>query len=1751
MTVDDASALQAAVAELTGLVPEGQLGRGAHTSVQVMSRGERRYAVKQQCDAADETAVLLSFRREAALLAGIDHPGILRACATGLHDGRAALVTELVPGRPLADLLADGPLSETRALRLGTELAGALAAAHRTGLVHRDLKPQNIIVPAESPAVIVDFGLAARGGEPGAEHTAVGTFDYTAPEQTGMLQRPVDGRSDLYSLGVVLFECLTGQPPFSAPDVGELLRMHAVAVAPDVRSLRPGIGPAFADVVARLLAKDPDDRFRDARDLLRALHRCAGDAASDLPPAELPLVGRGRELAALTARRQAARAGAGGMALVRGPAGAGRSRLVAELCEPPAGRPGAGSGLVLHARCSPDVEAPMAAIRTAVERYLAHVDRLDPAERDAARARLRRAAAVAGAALIRTVSPALSALLSDVPQSPSDGRDERLAAAVAVFLAELALEHGGGVVVLDDAHRLDPAGHRVLTALTARLARTPLLVVLTAPDGADPSALQAACGTALDTTVALAPLTEAETAALVASRLPGAAVPADLTAHVAARSGGLPLAVVEYLRDLADRGLLVPHWGDWWLDVDRLHEIPAGDDRGPVVARLDGLAPRHRTALAVAAVAGVRFRFDVVAAASGLPPERVAAAVGAAVVRGLVESGQDGRYAFVHPALRDALLAGLDTGETEWLHRRIAEALEELAPEARDVPHAYTVAYHYGCGGPDVDPEVLYRSAVAAGRQALADRAPGDAVGYLERAREAAARTGRPLPTDVAHALALGYLRTGRFDDARAELRTALAAETEPAARAGLWSTVAELEHAAFASTAAIRAATQALAELGHPLPRRRLALLLSTLGSGILAALIRRTGIGAGGAREEDRADLERRAMLLNNAAYGAAAIHHVGRSMTFALRALLLANRLGPGPAYARAYGLLGYLLGALKLRRPGRRCAERAADAARAVADPALTAYVDWLRGMSEYVSGANDGQDWERSIHRHARWLDPPQFLTSYGWIGIRQLLRGYAGKSQAAYRRGLSLLPPGTAWRSADYFSLLGVLTPALQGRPAEAARALAAIREAVPADTAAWQRADIVVAQMCALTEQGEFGVPFEAAIAEFEAIGLHRTELTLFHHWFYVFKVVGRLNQCRLAGPAGRPARLAAARGAVRELGRVARTPLVKAVHQLTRASLLEQSGRPEAAIRLAERTERRSWPLDAPVIGFDVARVRARALRRLGHDAEAERQARYAYQLAETYGWEHRTRAVRAEFGIDVAGTSRRYTRTDTGTTAGDPRSNRRLEALQQVSVAAATVLDPDELARVALDETLHILGAERALLFMVDDDGELRRFAGRDAAGDDLDAVTDYGSTLIGRVRETGQAVVVTGTEQGAALGSQSVVAHGLRSIIVAPVLLKGRLTGVVYLDSRLARGIFTDADADVLTAVVSHVAVALETARAAQLDVMVRTARRQREVAELLRTSLVELSALLDPGQVLDRLFHTLAEQSGATGGCLLRADGESLSVVATSGAVGGDRLGARFGAARAPGSVLDAVAKAGVPAAGPVPDGLHGLVEAGPAALTVPLVARDQLVGVVLLAGAAFDDACREVAAALASQGVSAYENARLFTQVQELATTDGLTGVANRRHFHGMAEKLVSVARRNKRELTAIMLDIDHFKQVNDTHGHGAGDDVIREVARRLGASVRDSDVLGRYGGEEFAAVLPEYQGPDPLVAERMRAAVAAGPIPTRAGPVRVTISVGVARLSPGDDGLDALLARADHALYRAKKGGRNRVVLA
>jgi two-component system, cell cycle response regulator len=178
------------------------------------------------------------------------------------------------------------------------------------------------------------------------------------------------------------------------------------------------------------------------------------------------------------------------------------------------------------------------------------------------------------------------------------------------------------------------------------------------------------------------------------------------------------------------------------------------------------------------------------------------------------------------------------------------------------------------------------------------------------------------------------------------------------------------------------------------------------------------------------------------------------------------------------------------------------------------------------------------------------------------------------------------------------------------------------------------------------------------------------------------------------------------------------------------------------------------------------------------------------------------------------------------------------------------------------------------------------------------------------------------------------------------------------------------------------------------------------------------------------------------------------------------------------------------------------------------------------------------------------QAAESIYRARLFEQTERLATTDGLTGLLNHRALQARLDEQLAQAQRYGKRLSLILCDIDHFKSVNDTHGHPAGDLVLKGVARTLARDARATDVVARYGGEEFAVVMPETDAAGGLaIAERIRERIAALSFETGQGTLRVTMSLGVATFPDDGPKKATLVERADGCLYHAKRSGRNRSV--
>src|ERR1700754_241939 len=239
---------------------------------------ERQVAIKLlHREMSADSDQLERFRREARAVAQLSHPHIVGVIDAGEDEGRPYIVFEYVEGETLKERIRrNGRLPIAEAVAYGIEIARALGAAHARHIVHRDVKPQNVLIDEEGSAKVTDFGIARTLDEEGltADGRVLGTTDYVSPEQA--LGHDVGGQSDIYSLGIVLWEMLTGEVPYRGENQVSVAMKHVREDLPDLQMRRPEVSSALAAVVDNATAKDLDQRYQDDAELISDLEDVLG-----------------------------------------------------------------------------------------------------------------------------------------------------------------------------------------------------------------------------------------------------------------------------------------------------------------------------------------------------------------------------------------------------------------------------------------------------------------------------------------------------------------------------------------------------------------------------------------------------------------------------------------------------------------------------------------------------------------------------------------------------------------------------------------------------------------------------------------------------------------------------------------------------------------------------------------------------------------------------------------------------------------------------------------------------------------------------------------------------------------------------------------------------------------------------------------------------------------------------------------------------------------------------------------------------------------------------------------------------------------------------------------------------------------------------------------------------------------------------------------------------------------------------------
>ena len=728
--------------------------------------------------------------REAQSAAKLTHPNIVAVYDVIEDRDARVIVMEYVAGRTLREVI---PLPWREAVEVVTQVCRALDYAHTQGVVHRDIKPENVVITPDGTAKVMDFGLARSEGRSRLTQTGmiVGTVAYMAPEQA--VSGQADARSDLYSLGCVLYQMVTGKAPFEADDPISVISMHVNVPPVAPRFHNPEIPTTLESIVLRLLAKDPTERYASADELAHILGTALApletpEAAPTVEaqlagPSLLEMMARGRlvdreeELGALKGSLESMLSGRGHVVLVAGEPGIGKTRLAQEL--------------LVFAR----LRGCLASVGRCYEQevtipYLPVAEALRAMVREVADDRLGTLVAPYAAELVKLV-PELSLRMRDLHPSPPLEPDQerlRLYENVTAFLGGAARTRPT-VFLLDDLHWADAATLQLLRYLARNIRNDRILLVGTYRDveldRTHPlsTALREMNRERLYTRVLVRRLTPEHVAEMIRSvfqsRQPVSNEFRDL---IYRETEGNPFFVEEVLKHLVEVGTLYIVESRW--ERKEIHEIEVPQSVREVIGRrLERLSSQCVEVLTVAAAIGREFDFDVLRAAMAGDGQPQPGEADMGRLLDLLEEGlqsqliteertQEGvRYNFAHALVRETLYDGLSLRRKMLLHERIGEALERVYADSLDA-HAADLAFHFSQVGPSVaEKAVRYalQAADAAANVYAYDEAIAHARSAIELLPSADSRLA-DIRTKIGRALSL----QGRWTEAAGAFEEAL-----------------------------------------------------------------------------------------------------------------------------------------------------------------------------------------------------------------------------------------------------------------------------------------------------------------------------------------------------------------------------------------------------------------------------------------------------------------------------------------------------------------------------------------------------------------------------------------------------------------------------------------------------------------------------------------------------------------------------------------------------------------------------------------------------------------------------------------------------------------------------------------------------------------------------------------------------------------------------------------------------------------
>ena len=1745
----------------------------------------------------------LRFQHEYDLLSSLNLPRVIRVHDLMQYRSSFAIVEEDYGACDLAHHIHGRTLESLEFLDAAVQMAEALAQLHAQGIIHKDIHLANFLInPQTGEVKLTDFGMSSlidgEVQEPWDPDQIEGNLAYISPEQTGRMNRSIDSRSDLYSLGVCYYMMLTGEMPFTSLDPMELLHSHIARRPVSPQELRPAVPQALSTLTMRLLEKMAEDRYQSAAGLVRDLkdlrEACSlGESLADMKLGHRDLsfqfqvsqkmYGRDSEIRLLLETFDRMSRGGAELLLVGGYSGIGKTSLVNEVLKGltrQRGRFVSGK----HDQFQRDIpfSAFIQAFRQLSHRILAEPESL------VAKWRLALLDALgSNAQVIIEVIPEMEHILGAQPPAPDLGPTEaqnRFIMCVQRFLGVFARREHPLVIFLDDLQWADAASLNLIGTLMAGAQSNTLLIIGAYRDNEVFSGhpLTLAVNSMQEAGVAihhvtLAPLVFADLRQLVADTLRRQSVEVEeLSRLIEEKTGGNPFFVSQMLKDLHARGLfrLDSESGCWLWDMADIRTMGLTDNVVDLMAgRISRMKPQTRQALRLAACIGNRFSLPMLAAIHERTQEETSEDLWEALQAGLVIPSES-LFRFLHDRVQQAAYGLIPQEDIASLHVRIGRLLLRHVGQTQLDDAIFDITSHFNAALDLVIlPEermTLLELNMRAGRKAKAATAYEPALRHFEVAAsllpENSWSTHARIMLDVVREKAdVSYL-LGAFAQAENLLDEALAHTEDRFDRVEVYLQKLIQYNQLGKYNELMDIARDALAMFGVTLPQAEDAATLKRcvaslvrdytelLGQRPIADLITVPDVAD---REQD--SIIRLMAILTDGAYIAVptlfpylVMEVVARSIRYGHNAL---SAIGFAWAtvviveehkdYRSAFEL-GKLAMLLVERYPNPRIQAQ-------ITFLYAVCAMHWFLPLSEQIAmykrayqyGLENGN---LVFAGYARTMIPKTVLAA-------------STVDKALEENEVSVVfyeKRGSPFLMSERFCNLFLKN--LKGeRPDPLSLSMPQIDEHAYLDF--WQRPESLFGHGLAyfLTSKLQllflFGKAEEAWRFAEEHAGWMRYIPILYETT--VFSFYRAMAAATLMGDASQEDREVMRlrfQASLKEFAVWAENCPDNYAWQacLLRAEKVRLEGRVQDALELYEQAADIARKDEHPC-GVALSRERMARLHRSRQDQESAKifmeDASFNY-----YRWGAHAKVSSLRQELDSWATAERRSPISSLSMSSGLKSDHAYGSVSHLldvgSILKAThaisrEINQDSLLQVIMTSVIENAGAEQGFLLLPDErDWSVVAMATVEGSAFSQETSPLENSPLVSEaiarfVIRSGQELALDDAGQHPSFQQDSHVRRrNVRSVLCMPLLVQNRLSGVLYLENNLFPGVFAIERTQVVKMLAAQAAISIENSNL--YSRLTASEQRYRSVFEdagdLIFLTTAEGRIVDVNPACLGMLGYTQAELLKLSMADLYVDSRQRIrlrSIIEKAGAVRGFELALR----RKDGAIVEAILAANLrrDAQGRVV-GYQGIVH--------DMTALKQA---ERLREAYSRDLERQVRE-------RTQELSEANDKLQRLSDYDGLTGIANRRKFDSVLETEWNRALRGGASLTLAMIDVDHFKAYNDHLGHMLGDDCLRRVAQALAASIRQpSDLASRYGGEEFAVILPELTAGNALhVSEKLRSAVMGLAMPHGKSPTAevVTVSVGVATCIPAQGGRpEALIREADANLYRAKEQGRNRVV--